>query len=248
MAESDLKISSYLQYLPAIFQEEADDSGVSVLGKFLLAFEHVLGQNRMGENEVGDSAEQPSIKEVLDEIHLYFDPTTAPAGNLSDKRKNTLGPHQADFLTWLASWVGLTLRDDWTVEERTRLMGRIIPLYRLRGTKEGLRQLLEIYTGHKRVKIYEFPNSPFYFQVELTFLEKSFENYRAKQFIARAIIDQEKPAHTYYRLQVRSGRTIQIGRTSTIGKDTYLSSQPSINLETNGTELRLVGDAHPTED
>lgn len=233
MTKSNSKVSSYLQYLPAIFQEDVDKNGVNALGRFLLAFEHMLGQNCLDENEAGDLANQPSLRKVLDEINLYFDPTTAPAGNLSDTRKTSLGSHQADFLTWLSSWVGLTLRDDWTIEERTALIRQIVPLYRLRGTKEGLRQLLEIYTGNKRVKIYEFPSFPFYFQVELTFLEKNFENYRAKQFIARAIIDQEKPAHTYYSLRVRSGRTIQIGRTSTIGEDTYLSSQPSVNLETN---------------
>lgn len=233
MTSNTSHVSAYLKYLPAIFQEDINESGVSVLSQFLLAFEHVLTQKKLGEELPGNLAKQPALGDILNTINLYFDPEKAPIGEDSDTRQPTIGDTQADFLTWLASWVGLTLRDDWNIKERTRLIEKIVPLYRLRGTKEGLRRLLEIYTGNKRVKIYEFPKFPFYFQVELTFLERDFNNFRAKQLIARAIIDQEKPAHTYYALRVSSGRTIQIGQTSTIGEDTYLSSQPSVNLETD---------------
>ncbi len=44
-----------------------------------------------------------------------------------------------------------------------------------------------------------------------------------KQRVARAIIDQEKPAHTYYDLEVEVP-TMQIGVYSTVGVNTLLGT------------------------
>jgi len=235
MTDNHSQISTYLKYLPAIFQEADTASDVSVLGKFLLAFEHVLTQKTPNEGVPDNLAKQPALGEILNTIHLYFDPRTAPVGELRETRQPTIGNDQADFLTWLASWVGLTLRDDWTIEERTRLISQIIPLYRLRGTKEGLRRLLAIYTENENLEIFEFPNSPYYFQVGLTLYSSDPFNFRVKEEIARAIIDQEKPAHTYYDLQVRSGSTIQIGNpeSSILGVNTLLGSQSGTRINEN---------------
>jgi hypothetical protein len=74
-------------------------------------------------------------------------------------------------------------------------------LYQYRGTKYGLEQILETYTGEDAV-IYEFDQPPHYFQVEMTLSEPTPEGPRRKERIARAIIDQEKPAHTFYALRI----------------------------------------------
>jgi hypothetical protein len=52
------------------------------------------------------------------------------------------------------------------------------------------------------------------------------EERSRKEQIARSIIDQEKPAHTYYELLVQFP-TIQVGVTSTVGKDTLLGIPPN---------------------
>jgi Phage tail protein (Tail_P2_I) len=66
------------------------------------------------------------------------------------------------------------------------------------GTKAGLKKLLELYTS-EGVEIDEFDHLPYYFQVQITLSTKDIQR---KQQIAKSIINQEKPAHTYYALQI----------------------------------------------
>jgi phage tail-like protein len=68
---------------------------------------------------------------TLDALETYVDPAMAPD----------------DFLTWLASWVGLTFDDRWTDEQRRALVPAMVPAYRLRGTKAGLRAIVRLFTG-----------------------------------------------------------------------------------------------------
>jgi phage tail-like protein len=208
MAASRPAGSRYLDYLPAIYAE-ADDGAVPFLGRFLLAFEHVL--HGLGDANVAGFP--PGLAEQLDGAARYLDPQRAPA----------------DFLDWLAGWVALSLREDWTEDERRRFIARAVPLYRLRGTPAGMVEVLRAYTGDLPVTVYEFDNIPHYFQVEmslgLSLRDPDFEaRQQRRQRIAMAIIDQEKPAHTYYAFRFRDVPTLQIGVHSTVGVDTVLGS------------------------
>jgi phage tail-like protein len=109
---------------------------------------------------------------------------------------------RADFLPWLSGWVALTLRADWDEATRRGFLQQIVPLYRLRGTRAGLERVLELYTGQRPDIDDAFDQVPYYFQVRLTLSEPDPDMLRHKQDIARAIIDQEKPAYTFYALQL----------------------------------------------
>jgi phage tail-like protein len=173
--------SSYSQYLPALLQSEP------FLDRFLLAFERTLsGVTPPDPND--PISNQFGLETYLDRIHTYFDPVGEAGGERSP----------AEFLPWLASWVALSLRDDWEEEVRRRFISQIVPLYRQRGTKAGLKKLLELYTS-EGVEIDEFDHLPYYFQVQITLSTKDIQR---KQQIAKSIINQEKPAHTYYALQI----------------------------------------------
>jgi len=76
-----------------------------------------------------------------------------------------------------------------------------VSLYRKRGTKAGLEDILETYTGEEAI-IYELDQPVHYFQVEMTLREQDAATLRRKEKIARAIIDQEKPAHSFYALRI----------------------------------------------
>jgi phage tail-like protein len=198
--------SSYLTHLPAIFQQDA------FLGRFLLAFERVLSE----------------VEDVLDKIHIHFDP--GPGVAQSDRTPEA-------FLPWLASWVALSLREDWAEEEKRRFLSRIVPLYRQRGTKCGLTDILETYT-QEEVTIYEFDQPAHYFQVEMTLSLSSSKQDQIvlgrKEKIARAIIDQEKPAHTFYTLQILIPTMqiinddpingIRVGQNTLLGTTSYSAS------------------------
>lgn len=227
----DSRISRYLDDLPALFRQEAVGARADFLGRFLLAFEHVL-------TGVGDPG-HPGLEEILEGIvdgdkillggaHRYFTPISEEAGEQVP----------SEFLEWLAGWVALTLRDDWSEQERRRLLAEIVPSYRRRGTPEGLKQVLAAFTGvHiSAVTLLETPfavgvtsvvgrdvalggGQPHYFIVRVQLPGAS--DVERKRKALRTIIDQEKPAHTCYDLYIQIP-TLQVGVTSTVGQDTAL--------------------------
>lgn len=193
-------ISIYQQYLPAILQEQV------FLGRFLLAFEKILSglDETPGKEQIitGKSQNVPGLEEILDQIHLYFNPQETPE----------------EFLPWLAGWVALSLRDDWDVEVKRAFILEIVRLYRLRGTKQGLKELLSLYLKNaklgEKVEIFDnFTNFPHYFQVQITLNDRDSDKYWRQAKIAKAIIDQEKPAQTFYSLKILVP-TMQITRPS----------------------------------
>jgi len=189
-------LSRYLGHLPAIFQED------EFTGRFLLAFERILtGLPRP------DTPDLPSvpvgIEQILDGIETFFDPEQTPP----------------DFLPWLAGWVATSLREDWDTATRRRFIANIVPLYRRRGTPRALRKLLQLYLNpdadpqrdlDQNIEVIEeapppgqpvFP--PRYFQVRFSVPRQDPALLARLTVIAIYIIDREKPAHTFYGLQLR---------------------------------------------
>lgn len=178
------QVSSYLQYLPGILQSDP------FLGRFLLAFERVLSDS--------DSSNKSSLEEYIDRISTYF----YPGQKIDPDQTKT----PSEFLPWLAGWVALSLRHDWEEETKRKFISEIVPLYRWRGTKTGLEKILKLYLRSygfpEKVEIFEFDNVPDYFQVQLTIPDPDLELYWRVAKIAKGIIDQEKPVHTFYALKI----------------------------------------------
>jgi phage tail-like protein len=157
------------------------------------------------------------IEAQIDNFPYYFDPEFTPA----------------ELLPWLATWVDLTLDERWPEEKRRRLLSSAVALYRQRGTRLGLQQYLEIYTG-ARVQISEHGannftlgaharlglgvalgtlNMPHTFTVTaflpaadttgLTAAEKQRLETDRRRML-EMIIEAEKPAHTSYNLRLES--------------------------------------------
>src|SRR6185295_6053594 len=121
---------------------------------------------------------------------------------------------------------------------------KIVPLYRRRGTRENLADLLKIYTGltpvitgveeselqigvHSTIGKDTFIDGmpPYRFHVSVTMPNPDQKTLQRQTQIARALIDLQKPAHTTYDLKVVFN-TMQIGVRSTIGVDTLLGFAP----------------------
>jgi phage tail-like protein len=75
---------------------------------------------------------------VLDCLDAYVDPRTAPA----------------DFLDWLAAWVGVGLDEHWNPSQARAVVAAGVGLHRVRGTSEGLCDALRI-AGADSVEITE---------------------------------------------------------------------------------------------
>ena len=108
---------SLRRFLPAVFAEDA--GGASFTDRFLSIFDTSLR----------------SVEQKVDNEASLFDPLSAPA---------VLDPKTGvDFLSWLASWVGVSLDRQWPEATRRRFLQQAPRLYPIRGTREGLwRQLL----------------------------------------------------------------------------------------------------------
>ena len=155
------------------------------------------------------------IEQQIGAISEYFDPDLTPPG----------------MVPWLAWWFSLTLDEHWPEAKQRRLLSNIVRLYRKRGTKPGLREMLEIFTDGE-VEIAEHradnfrlgrqarlgqgvavgrQNRPHTFTVKLKLpplspspATKAERKRLEKQRLnlVRAIIEAEKPAHAVYTLDV----------------------------------------------
>ena len=157
---------------------------------------------------------QPIDKQV-GSIHYYFDPGASPTA----------------FLPWLASWLGLDFDEDLREARQRQLISMAVSLHRRRGTKDALKEYLEIYTGGQAQIIEHCArdfrlgpqaelgpgialgsgNQPHTFSVDLRL--PTSENIRGNQqerqrHIAEqrhrivTIIEEQKPAHTAYTLNI----------------------------------------------
>ena len=217
--------STYLQYLPEIYSEQ------QFLGRFLLAFEQILTGLEDAESEP-----KTGLEEEIAQINQLFDPTSIH--ELFDTDNEEQREKLNDFLQWLASWVALSLRADWTQQQQQAFLANIVNLYRFRGTKKNLVELLQIYTGKEfEPKIIEPEDTPFqigvnstigvntqiegsvpyFFKVEVT-LPPDRELLQRQADIVVALVNLQKPAHTNYDLTIFH-ETIQIGNRerSTLG-------------------------------
>ncbi|MBN8592391.1 MAG: hypothetical protein J0M33_11550 [Anaerolineae bacterium] len=212
-------LSSYLDHLPAIYRQGGKEGVPHFLGRFLLAFEQVL-------HGLGD-AQSEGIEELADRLTTFLDPEMTPS----------------EFLPWLAGWVALSLREDWTEAEKRRFIRNIQRLYRLRGTPLGLKLMLATFTGlgaenGDTITIIEPTDKPYYFEVSMIVPYEWAENIERERGRVIALIDQERPAHTYYNRdnvpQLLYFVTMQLGVTSTIGKDTILGDPITLPGGNNG--------------
>lgn len=180
---------SYVKWLPSIYQR-SDVTGRNFLRDLLWITQHLFG----------------GIEDVLDVIHVYFDPHEAPE----------------EFLPWLASWMAMVLEEDWPTEKKRKLVKKAIELYKLRGTVKGLKLFISLFTGHEpeiiendwpfrgcRVGVTSLigidtiilppvnRSHTFLVEMPVTYKDVSIESV----IRLHEIIQMEKPAHTSYCLR-----------------------------------------------
>ena len=85
-----------------------------------------------------------SVETEVDRVASYFDPLSAPA-HATGRR--------IDFLTWLASWIGVSLDRHWPEAMRRRFLKDAGKLFDLRGTRRGLHEQLLFLLGMEPERI-----------------------------------------------------------------------------------------------
>jgi phage tail-like protein len=238
--------SEYLSHLPQIFR------GSRFLDGYLRVFEAILS----GRADVPPALGIRALEETLARFPELLDPALTPVPTPPGV------PARSPFLDYLARWVALSFDQNWDLAKRREWLRRIVPLYKRRGTRSGIGEYLSMFVGNQakveelpggfivgslpnatvgvnsfisgapahffRVRInYGFPPDPFHIE--------EWKNIRKG---TRAIVDLEKPAHTYYTLHGRTPGIIVGGAVyggpksptlaarnrgrATVGKDTLI--------------------------
>jgi phage tail-like protein len=121
----------------------------------------------------------------IDNFDLFLDPDTAPDS----------------FLPWLANWFDNDFDDTWTSEQQRLLLSEAGEIYARRGTRWALSRILEIYTGCTPVIIDTGDDlEPYTFVVKLAMPASLVDRGMLER-----LIDDHKPAHTNYRLELMPG-------------------------------------------
>lgn len=115
-------------------------------------------------------------------LDMYFHPATTPT----------------PMLAWLADWIGADLDGIWDDAHRRRIVAETCTkVYRMRGTRDGLRQAIQLYTGAS-VRIETDTTRPFVIIVDVTLPARS----PADERMVERLIERHKPAHVGYDLRI----------------------------------------------
>jgi phage tail-like protein len=199
--------------LPAVFRNR-DETGD--LARLLNVLAEFFFTGRTTDGHVPGLEQWPGLglEQYLDEIPAIFSPTGTPSR----------------FLPWLATWLSFTPHALFLPERLRRIVGGVVPMYGLRGTRDYLLRLLELCFGDEVAQIHvdDRPNvgftigestlgldtrlavsRPFYFKVVIEPREAqpgamASNEAEALEHRLRAVIDFAKPAHTTYELEWRA--------------------------------------------
>lgn len=198
--------SVLLNYLPAMYY------GDDFLNRFLHIFEDTI----------------LPLQHMADTLHYYFHPLTCPS----------------ELVSFLSNWLALTLDENWSLEQRRNLIYNAVELYSWRGTRRGLTEYLKLYTDVEP-EISEYSDGMILssetrlgentviagrgrssFTVTMRLPALSETELIHKEEIIRKIIENEKPAHTTYRL-----RLIVDGQAYDDATKSYISGLKSVIFE-----------------
>jgi phage tail-like protein len=141
-----------------------------------------------------------SIEQRIDTLAWYFDPLLTPP----------------EVLPWLAGWIGIELDENWPLARRRQLVRWAAQLYRLRGTRRGMRTHLELYSGYPPLIVENFDGlrlgqdgglgatarlgTTRQNWIDVTVLTRCAEE--VDESIVRQIIEFQKPASVAYRFAI----------------------------------------------
>jgi phage tail-like protein len=167
---------------------------------------------------------------TLDTVDAYLDPWLCPA----------------DFLPWLASWLGLELDENWSERQQRRLLSTAVELLRWRGTHRGTVELISNFLGidADRIEIDDsggvawsvtpggaFPGSS---PPSLTVRVRLTETDELDRRRLERLITSSAPAHVTTRVEVVSPRTPSDADPGSRGSPTPTSEQPGEHAPTDG--------------
>jgi len=218
-----------LELLPEIFQKNINNNNEKSLSvdRYLKIIQFLL--LRVEDGRSSDLPDQKGLGDIIDILKDLFHPNTQLMSEADQiVFKTYFTADREEFLEWLAGWFAFVVDEDWELTKKINVLSNVIPLYRKRGTKEGLQKYLELYKpgGSESVEIIDsvdpmivggkntppsamqqlgkstvlggLPSNFFIVNISIP----SPDPATVKEQIAATvkIIDKEKPAHTHYKI------------------------------------------------
>lgn len=100
---------------------QEDERSRDFLERFLSLFETFFG----------------AIETRVDHIARYFDPDASPVSG--------------DFLRWLSTWLAISVDNNWDDAKLRSLVKRAAEIYKKRGTRSAIEEMIEIFTGQQPI-------------------------------------------------------------------------------------------------
>jgi len=175
------------------------------------------------------------IEEKIESSHLLIDPQTTPG---------------SEFLNWLTLWLGLKREENWSDAKWRELLSKAVYFFKRRGTREGLSELIELYT-----QIGEEENKPIIiepFQTQcndgkqnldlgkytfcVIFKPKVLKSEEELKAVKR-IVKLWKPAHTEGKVVVLKekmvlGDILYLGINTSLKEDPFILGEAALSIDT----------------
>lgn len=137
-------VRGYLRFLPAIFQGEGPVTSREVLRARDTALIR-WGSGLPDEQAIDVEVDEDPMRRFLFIFQHIMTRITNQIDSLSDLTNPLLC--EPKFLPWLASWVGFELDESLPVHQQRELVRRAIRLYRTRGTRAGIEEMVRVLTS-----------------------------------------------------------------------------------------------------
>jgi phage tail-like protein len=143
-------VRGYLRYLPAIFGGDGPVALRRVERTVSNQLQAVGGAARLGGPRPDEVAHDESVDgDPLRRFLFLFQHLMTTVTDTIDGLERLTDPVFCDakFLPWLASWVGFELDESLPIHQQRELVRRAIRLYRSRGTRVGIEEMVEVLTS-----------------------------------------------------------------------------------------------------
>lgn len=137
-------VRGFLRFLPGVFQGDGPIRHQRALRTRSTALA------KWGSGLPKESVEQVEVDEDPMRRFLFlFQHSQTTLTNKIDDLSRLIDPLSTDpkFLPWLASWVGFELDESLPVHQQRELVRRAIRLYRTRGTRRGIEEMVKVLTA-----------------------------------------------------------------------------------------------------
>jgi phage tail-like protein len=182
--------------------------------------------------------EDPNSKVFLERYLSVFEAVLANLESHIDDVPQLFDAQEtrSDFLPWLSTWLGAVKDENWPEDKWRIFLSRAVELYKIRGTKAELEEIIDIFSGAPPVAIIEpvllkYNNQ----ELEVVFnrlfggkysfcvlLKPNQVKTETDRKVIKRIIDSEKPAHTQGGLAVIENR-LRLDWHTYLEINTYLS-------------------------